>query len=337
MNKIRVAVLMGGTSAERAISLSTGRQILAALDREKYIPMALDAAALKGGSHEPLPAGVTADVGSSEIAPLRIEELSCGEAGAKPDVVFIALHGKGGEDGTIQGMLELLGIPYTGSGVLASALAMDKALTKKLLRAEGIAVPQDIVLKRHSSFAVAELSSKIQASFGFPVIVKPNAQGSTIGCHVVREPSGLDEAIEDAFRFDPTVLVEQFLTGTEITAGVLGNEKPEALPLIEIITGSGFYDYHAKYSPGGSSHIIPARISEAAAQTSTDYALRCHALLGCRGMSRTDLMVVGDQPYVLEINTIPGMTPTSLLPDAARAAGISFAELLDMLIVYALE
>ncbi len=336
---------MGGTSSEREISLSTGRQIMAALDREKYLPVSLDAAALvgrqtaplsSGSCGTPLPESDPAAFGSFVPAALSGSPALIPEDGLRPDVVFIALHGKGGEDGTIQGMLELLGIPYTGSGVLASALAMDKAMAKRLLRAEGIPVPEEILVRRSARPKSADLAARIEGSFGFPAVVKPNAEGSTIGCAIVREPDRLEEALNDALRYDSTALIEEYIGGTEITAGLLGNEEPEALPLIEIVAKSGFYDYEAKYAPGGSAHIIPARISETAAALARDYAIRSHQALGCRGMSRVDMMVRADQPYVLEVNTIPGMTPTSLLPEAAQAAGIPFPALLDRLIAYAL-
>jgi D-alanine-D-alanine ligase len=345
VSRLRVAVLMGGTSAERAISLSTGRQILAALDPSRYEAMALDAAALSGQTPLVPPSAPVSALKSAAVtdAPSGVDLVPADfgrmarAGGGRPDVVIIALHGKGGEDGTIQGALDLLGIPYTGSGVLASALAMDKAMTNAFLRGSGIPVPQDIVLRRTNCVDDSALREQVERTFGWPAVVKPNAQGSTIGCSIVREPSNLGAAVEEAFTYDDTVLVEDFIAGVEITAGVLGNDRPEALPLIEIDARGGFYDYEAKYAPGGSSHVIPARISETASQRAREYALACHTLLGCRGMSRTDMMVVGDQPYVLEINTIPGMTPTSLLPDAAKAAGIGFSELLDRLIGYALE
>lgn len=345
MSRLRVAVLMGGNSAERAISLSTGRQILAALDPSRYEAVALDAAALSGRTPESPPSAPVGALKSAAVsdAPAGVELIPAdfgrmaARGDGRPDVVIIALHGKGGEDGTIQGALDLLGIPYTGSAVLASALAMDKAMANAFLRGHGIPVPQDIVLRRHTPVDAAAVRDRVESTLGWPAVVKPNAQGSTIGCAIVREPGGLASAVADAFRYDDTVLVEQFVAGVEITAGVLGNERPEPLPLVEIEAKGGFYDYEAKYAPGGSAHIIPARISDEAARRAREYAVACHTLLGCRGMSRTDMMVAGDEPCVLEINTIPGMTPTSLLPDAAKAAGIGFAELLDRLIGYALE
>lgn len=331
MTRIKVAVLMGGTSAERDVSLSTGRQILNALDPEKYTVYALDTALgqkfLPSGVTQPLGLLHAAD-GTTEITSLP--QLPLAAASEKPDVVFIALHGKGGEDGTVQGMLEVLGLRYTGSGVLASALAMDKAMSKRVLAGVGICLPEDFVLKRGQRMRSGEVL--------FPVIVKPNAQGSTIGMSIVREESALEAAIVLAFRYDDTVLVEQFITGTEITVPILGNDTLEILPIVEIVPNGGFYDYKAKYTAGETDEIVPARISDAAAQEARRLAKLCHQTLGCRGMSRTDMIVTPkDEIYTLEVNTIPGMTPTSLLPRSAAAAYFSFPQLLDKLIALALE
>jgi len=303
--KLKVAVLMGGDSAEREISLSTGRQVLDALNPEKYDARPVDARGL----------------GQNLTALLE----------PRPDVVFIALHGPHGEDGAVQGLLDWLGLPYTGSGVLASALAMDKALSKKLFRAEGIPAPWSVVVTSD------EPENTNLASLAPPLVVKPNRQGSSLGMTIVHETRHIREAIRLALEYDNQVLVEEFIEGTEITVSVLGNSHPFALPVLEIIPKAEFYDYASKYEVGGSRHIIPARISQSASRKALDYARRAHVLLGCRGMSRTDFIVRGDEPVVLEINTIPGMTPTSLLPDAARAEGISFPELISRLISSALE
>ena len=331
MSRLKVAVLMGGTSAERDVSLSTGRQILNALDPEKYTVYALDTAS----GQKFLPPGVTqplgllrAPDGTTEITSLP--QLPLASPSEKPDVVFIALHGKGGEDGTVQGMLEVLGLRYTGSGVLASALAMDKAMSKRVLSAAGVLMPQDHTIKRGDVFDGAALS--------FPVIVKPNAQGSTIGMTVVREERELEAAVALAFRHDDMVLVEQFITGTEITVPILGNDRLEILPIVEIVPNGGFYDYKAKYTAGETDEIVPARVSEAVALEARRIAKVCHQTLGCRGMSRTDMIVTDSgEIYTLEVNTIPGMTPTSLLPRSAEAANYSFPQLLDKLIALALE
>ncbi|HSV72782.1 MAG TPA: D-alanine--D-alanine ligase [Chthonomonadales bacterium] len=347
MSRLKVAVLMGGASAERAISLSTGRQIVAALDRAKYDVRALDPAALAGA---PIPSAPPSAAGGAhvtapgvalapgvELAPARIERLAPREGPDRPDVAFIALHGRGGEDGAMQGMLDLLGIPYTGSGVLASALAMDKAMAKLVLRARGVPVPEHVATTRRDLLDAGALRARVADTVGYPAIVKPNAEGSTIGCTRATAPEDLEAAVREALRHDTLALVEPMLQGVEITAGVLGNDEPCVLPLIEIVAKGGFYDYEAKYAPGGSTHIIPARISERAAERARHYAAESHRALGCRGMSRTDFIVVDDEPWTLELNTVPGMTPTSLLPEAAHAAGIEFPALLDRLIALALE
>ena len=302
--RLKVAVLMGGISAERDVSLSTGRQILGALDDAKYAVTPLD----------------TSDV-SALLSAL---------SGHRPDVAVIALHGKGGEDGTLQGLLDLLSIRYTGSGVLASALAMDKAMCKRVLMPLGVLMPQDVTLRRGEQVSCDHLT--------LPVIVKPNAQGSTIGMSIVRQADELDTALQVAFNYDDTALIEQFITGTEITVPILGNSELETLPIVEIVPSGGFYDYHAKYTPGATDEIVPARIPEALATEARRIAQLCHRTLGCRGMSRTDMIITPEgQIYTLEVNTIPGMTPTSLLPRSAEAAGYTFAQLLDRLIALALD
>jgi D-alanine-D-alanine ligase len=334
MTKLKVAVLMGGTSAEREVSLSTGRQILNALDPARYSVYALDTVS----GEKFLPAGVTADVGTLRVsdgatAVYALTHLPQVGPDNRPDVVFIALHGPGGEDGTVQGMLELLNIPYTGSGVLASALAMDKAMSKRVLTAAGVRMPKDVVLKRGASTFEPHL-----AGMSLPWIVKPSRQGSTIGMTVVHQADELNAALANAWKHDDTALVEQFVSGTEITVPILGNEDLQVLPIVEIVPGSGFYDYQAKYTPGATDEIVPARVSAAAAAEARRIALLCHRTLGCRGMSRTDMIVApaGDI-YTLEVNTIPGMTPTSLLPRSAEAAGMPFSRLLDRLIDMALD
>ena len=303
MTKLKVAVLMGGTSAERDVSLSTGRQILASLDESRYSVTPLDAA------------NVPAVLSAFQTD--------------RPDVVFIALHGPGGEDGTVQGFLEVLGLPYTGSGVLASALAMDKAMSKRVLTAAGVTMPDGMVVQK---------GQPAPPGFPLPAIVKPSAQGSTVGMTVVREALEMDAALALAFEHGGTALIEEFVTGMEITVPVLGNTELEVLPIVEIVPHSGFYDYHDKYTPGATDEIVPARLPASVAEEARRVARLCHATLGCRGMSRTD--IIADQNgtlYTLEVNTIPGMTPTSLLPRSAAAAGLSFSQLLDKLMGFALE
>ena len=311
--KLKVAVLMGGTSSERPVSLATGKMILASLNPDKYEATGID-----------IPDLFTLMPGSPK---------------SFPDVIFIALHGKGGEDGTVQGMLEVMGLPYTGSGVLASALAMDKAKTKQLLRNLGIPCINGEVVER-GKFDFDELQKTLALHHeGYRFFVKPNSEGSTFGCSLVETPDALRAAIETAFQYDDKILIERYITGTEITVGILEdrNGDLEVLPIVEIVPKSKFYDYESKYAHGGSDHIIPARLYEYMEQKAQRLAKRCHEILGCRGMSRTDMIVGVDELFVLEVNTIPGMTPTSLLPDAAAHAGIPFAELLDRIIASALR
>ena len=353
-HRIKVAVLMGGASSEREVSLVSGRMVVAALDPNRYDVEALDTrdlVRLTGGSAAVLPPAPDASMdnlpavvsGADGLVPNSPAALS--GAPARPDVVFIALHGKGGEDGAVQGMLEVLGLPYTGSGVLASALAMDKVMSKRLFRGAGIPVIEGIFVTRAAmngcdagDFASAALR-EVESRIGFPVFVKPNAGGSTCGCALVTRPNQLATAVREALTFDDVALIEKYVKGTEITVGVLdfAGQGQKALPVIEIVPKSEFYDYESKYAEGGSEHIIPARLPDHILRRAQEIARECHALLGCRGVSRTDIIVSDDRLYVLEVNTIPGMTPTSLLPQAALLAGIPFPELLDGLIRSALD
>jgi D-alanine-D-alanine ligase len=328
MAKIRVAVLMGGRSAEREVSLSTGRQVLAALDPARYEAFPVDTASLGVGA-------------------LRAPEASAAEERAgpralfgpdRPDVAFICLHGRFGEDGTVQGMLELLEIPYVGSGVLASALAINKVMAKKLFRLEGIPTPDGVSLRgRRDADAFLRAWEAGAAPVSPPAVVKPSNQGSTIGISIVREGAAMAAALNAALAYDRDILVEEFIQGIEITGPVLGNDELTCLPLVEIVPSSGFYDYEAKYTPGATEEIVPARLSEAQTRAAKELAIRAHRALGCRGFSRADMLVAEDGIRVLEVNTIPGMTPTSLLPRSAEAAGISFPQLVDRIIQLALE
>ena len=303
---LTIAVLAGGTSAEREVSLNTGAQVVAALQECGHRVTQVD----------------TADLGF-------IERLRTGGF----DAVFICLHGRFGEDGTVQGLLELLGMPYVGSGVLASALAMDKVMSKHIFVAEGLLTPAFRVLRAGARLAVDE----IVAALGEKLVVKPANEGSSVGMSIVHNPAELPAAVSLAFEHDTTVVIEAFVAGSEVTVGVVGNEDPIALPTLEVVPEHEFYDYDSKYVPGMSRHIIPARVSDAARVECQRVALAAHQALGCRGMSRADTIVTADdQVYLLEVNTIPGMTSTSLLPDAARAAGIDFPQLCDRLVALAL-
>jgi D-alanine-D-alanine ligase len=308
MEKLTVALLSGGRSAEREVSQKSGEQVYQALNKNKYTIRRYDP--------------------RDDLARLIAEA-------EEIDVALIILHGRYGEDGTIQGLLELLDIPYHGSGVLGSALGINKILSKRLYEHAGLPVSPYLVLDR----ADPNGQAKVQEVLGFPVVVKPEHEGSSIGLSIVDEASKLKPALKLAGEYDRLVLVEKYLEGTEITGAVLGNLHPQALPLVEIIPGENyeFFDYEAKYKPGATEEICPARLSEELTKKAQNYAVKAHQALRCRGYSRTDMIVSNDEVYILETNTIPGMTATSLYPQAAAAAGISFSELLDRLIELALE
>jgi D-alanine-D-alanine ligase len=352
--KIRVGVLTGGASAERDISLAAGAQIQRSLPSDRYEVVLLDPLAfmvrnptlteaqraqardlLAGGArvdpaHE-LPKGLEKEIESASRA-LVPATRGITDSNEPLDVVLISLYGTWGEDGRIQGLLDTIGIPYTGSGVLASALAMDKVMAKTVLAAAGIDVPRGAVV------ATAEGAELERArAVGLPAFVKPVASGSSVGASIVRRAQELAPAIADALRYDERALVEEYLKGTELTVPVIGNDDLTALPVIEIVTEREFFDYHAKYDAGASEEIVPARIADDVAKRAQDLAVRAHRALGCRGMSRTDFVWVGERMVALEVNTIPGMTANSLLPKAARAAGIGFGDLLTRFIDWALE
>lgn len=304
---VRVALLMGGRSAERAVSLNTGAQVAAALLAQGFDVVEID-------------------TGDDEF----VQTLSRDEC----DVVFICLHGRYGEDGTVQGLCELLELPYVGSGVLASALAMDKVMSKHFYHLAGLPTPDYVAVTRGADIDFGAVTEKL----GPKTVVKPANEGSAIGVTISHEPAELPAAVGVAFKYDRSVLIERFTAGVEVTVGVLGNEHPIALPTVEIVPESEFYDYESKYQPGMSRHVVPARISTELRQECERIALAAHTSLGCRGMSRSDLIVTDDGTCeLLETNTIPGMTTTSLLPDAARAAGIEFPELCSRLVELALE
>jgi D-alanine-D-alanine ligase len=262
-------------------------------------------------------------------------------AGSEPrrlDVIFVAIHGQWGEDGTIQGMLELLGIPYVGSGVLASALAMDKVMAKTVLAASGIEVPRGFVVAAGELPANADAILAQAKDIGYPLVSKPVRQGSSVGVVMVDGPDELIPAIEQGLALDERVMVEERLRGTELTVGVIANGAGlRALPVIEIATKAEFFDYRAKYDPALTDEICPARITDELATRVQEVAMAAHRALGCRDLSRTDMIATDDGRVVaLEVNTIPGMTANSLLPKAARVAGIDFGELCSMLLEAAL-
>ncbi len=250
----------------------------------------------------------------------------------RPDVVFPVLHGPPGEDGTFQGFLEILGIPYVGSGVQASAYAMDKDIAKHLFRRAGLPIAPDVIIRRTTEIGAA--AQQVMDTLGVRVVVKPTRQGSALGVRFPTTRVELEAAIEGAFQFDERILVEQCVEGREITVGVLDRDTVEALPIIEVRTPAGsWYDFEHRYTPGLSEHVIPAPLPTRQYRRTEEIARLAHTVLGCRDLSRVDFVVPADgEPIVLEVNTLPGMTPTSLYPDAARAAGLSFEQLVAILV-----
>ncbi len=296
----RIGVLMGGSSAERAISLRTGKAVLKALRNKNYSAEGIDV--------------------NRSIAQTLLKK--------KIELAFIALHGTVGEDGTIQGLLEMMQIPYTGSGLLASALAMHKGVAKTILRYHGLPTA-DFQVMQSEEIERADFHRVV--TIPLPLVVKPIAEGSTIGTSIVTNKRNLRSACREAARFDQQVLLERFIEGREITTGIVNGE---ALPVIEITPRDGFYNYRAKYTPGSTDYSVPARIGKRTAARIQQLSVKAYHALQCEGVARVDLMLSHkrNQPYILEVNTIPGMTETSLLPMAAESAGISFEDLVEQII-----
>lgn len=296
MKRKRIGVLMGGLSAEREVSLNSGRAVLGALLEMGYQAVAVD---------------VGRDI-AERLASERIE------------VAFICLHGRLGEDGTIQGLLEVMGIPYTGSGVLASALAMNKVVAKVVFAASGLTVAPYRVLRSGDSFDPEE------AGFGLPVVVKPSQEGSSVGVSIVRTEQELAPALTLAWTYDDEILVEKYIKGREIQVGILNDR---ALGAIEIVPKREFYDFEAKYTAGMAEHILPAPLPQPLYDSVLRQGERAHCCLGCAGYSRVDFLVTEEaECYLLEVNTLPGMTALSLLPEIAQGAGYGFTTLVEEIV-----
>jgi D-alanine-D-alanine ligase len=303
----KVALLCGGRSDEREISLKSGEGALNALNEAGFPVTVLDPA-----KKEDLVTLISSDF----------------------DVAFLCMHGKYGEDGTLQGLLEMINLPYTGSGVWSSALSMNKARTKLFYQNAGIPTPPQVWLRRGDAVDVDKIVEKV----GEHCVVKAASGGSTIGIYIATKADEIKGYVDQAFEYDNDVIVEKFVAGEEFTIAVIGNDQPIALPIIKIVPKAGWYDFESKYAPGGSEHLCPAPISEELTQTLKELAVASHKALECSGVSRTDFIVDKEGGcWALETNSLPGMTKTSLLPDAARVQGISFPELCTMLIKFALE
>ncbi len=314
-NKLKVGVLMGGPSTEHEVSLSTGMNIIKNLDQSKYQSICIK---------------ITKDK-EWLVGDKKMDER---KALANCDLVFNALHGTFGEDGRVQALLEYYDKKYTGSGITASALAMDKLRSREMFKFAGLQVPKTLKIRAGDNYQ-ALLNVFTNKICGFPVVVKPCSNGSSVGVSIVRNTSQLNKALELAFQVEKKVLVEDFIEGMEVTCGVLESGRSiSALPVTEIVPKRGhkFFDYDAKYKTGHSDEITPARIDEDTTKKVQEIAVRVHQLLGCRAYSRTDMIIKNNDIYVLETNTLPGLTANSLLPRAALAVGLTFPQLLDKII-----
>lgn len=302
--EITIGVICGGISSEREISLKTGEGIYNALINNGYNAKYID---FKGDNISVF----------NEI-----------------DIAFLALHGKYGEDGSVQGILELFKIPYTGSGILASSLAIDKIFSKKIFVFENIPTPEYIELSSISNLDINKIKNEIKKAIGYPLVVKPSREGSTIGITIVENENELESAINFARIYDSRILIEKFIFGRLLTVSIIG-DKPIALPVIEIKPKSGFYDFKSKYTVGLTEYIVPVSLDNETELKIKELSLKAHNSLGCYGISRVDLILDENKvPYVLEINTMPGMTETSLVPKAAAAAGINFEKLVEIILNY---
>ena len=339
--KLKILVLAGGLSEEREVSLASARAITAAIRKLGHELAVIDSASgmslLDAGGNYLL-AEDTASL--SKIAMKQTDNLALAESiksgdYKNSDLIFLGLHGGRGEDGTIQALLELAGLRYTGSGILASAIAMDKAFAKRVVSHENIITPDWQLLKKKDFIDIDDLVERIKSHFVFPLIIKPNNSGSTVGLTLVKNADRLAAAIEIARKVTGQVLVEQYIAGREITAAVLNGK---ALPLVEIVPTNELYDYQCKYTKGKSNYLCPAPIGDDIKEYIQKAAAKIYEIIGCSGLARVDFILgKGNHAYFLEVNTLPGMTELSLAPMAAKEAGISFDRLVDLICEAALN
>lgn len=341
MKKIRIAVLMGGKSPEHEISILSGQQVIAQLNEKKYktLPIVISKSGkwqLTTKNHVLELSNLLKTKGTNKDISLvskREIDLSRTSKSQKIDLFFVAMHGPFGEDGTVQGMLDLSGVPYTGSGVLASALGMDKIVFRKIMKVEKISTPKYFEVRKDQK------RYKLTNIGGFPFFVKPHNQGSSVGVTIATNPKQLKKSLNIAHKYSAVAIVDEYIKGREFTCSVIGNRSPIALPVIEIIPKKGdFFNYESKYTESGAEEIVPAKISNMISSQIKDLAIKVYQATGCRGFGRVDfLMNNNGKIYVLEINTIPGLTPMSLLPKSAKAFGLSYSQLLDRIVSYALK
>lgn len=307
---LRILVVCGGVSTEREISLRSGKAIYDALLRKGYSKAEL-----------------------FDLTKDNMDQI----ISKKPDIVFLGLHGKGGEDGCIQGLLELANIPYTGPGVAASAVCMDKILTKRVLDNAGLPTAPFVVYRQEECTNYDEVAAELIGQLGLPMVLKSPCQGSSIGVVIVKDKEAMKPAIEEVFKYGDQLLAEKFVNGTEITLPIMGNDDLTVLPVIEITSEREFYDYTAKYTSGLCHHIIPACIDSKTEQQVVEIGKKAYKILNCCGLSRVDFIVDRELgPMIIEVNTLPGMTDMSLFPDAARYVGISYEDLVERILEYGL-
>ncbi|MDH7603539.1 MAG: D-alanine--D-alanine ligase [Melioribacter sp.] len=331
-SNLTIALLLGGVSPEREVSKATGKSILQALRQLNYKVKVLDPAY---GLNQPEDENKFFESGNySELSTRNYIEIINSSLFDDVDVAFIALHGKWGEDGTLQSLLEMRGIKYTGSKILASSLSMDKCMSKIMFQHYDVNTPKwFIVRKNEKDYNL--IREKIKKFFGYPCVVKPNDQGSTIGLTICRGDAEVQKSIELAQQYSDKVLIEEYISGREVTVGIIGQQP---LPVLEIKPKSGFYDYTSKYTSGMTEYEVPADIPKKVAEHLQHQALLAFNSIGCESYARVDFRLTNDfKSYCLEVNTLPGMTSTSLLPKMAKAAGISFDELIQRIINYALK
>lgn len=331
LSKPKIALFAGGTSPEREVSKASGKAIYNALISLGYDTIAVDPAY---GLKQPDKVEMIFDKkDAGETSNRNCIEAVNSDLLNGIDLVFLALHGKFAEDGMMQSLLELRGIKYTGSGVLASAMGMDKAISKILFEKGGVKTAKWISV--NYNYSLTEISNKIQTDFGYPVIVKPNDQGSTVGLTLVKNNQEIQNAINLSLKYSSKALIEEYIPGREITVAVL---EREALPVLEIIPKGGLYDYHAKYTKGMSEYIVPANIPDSVFRHTQEQAKKAFVVLGCKDYARVDFRLTeNNEVYCLEVNTLPGMTETSLVPKMANAVGISFEKLIEKIVQLALR
>jgi D-alanine-D-alanine ligase len=307
MNKdIKILVICGGFSTEREVSLRTGKAIYDALVRKGY--------------------------SNAELFDLKRDNIT-DILTKKPDIAFLGLHGRGGEDGTIQGVLELAGIPYTGPGVAASAVCMDKILTKRVLVSAGLPTAKFKVYRKEECIDISNVANSLIKELGLPMVLKSPCQGSSIGVVLVKDKESVQPAIEEVFKYGDNLLAEQFVNGTELTLPIMGNDELVTLPIIEITSEREFYDYTAKYTNGLCHHIIPANIDKKIEEEVIEIGKNAYKILDCKCLSRIDFIVDSQNgPMIIEVNTLPGMTDMSLFPDAARYIGIAYDDLVEKIL-----